>query len=292
MTVVVPAYNAAAELARSVPAVLALDDVDAWVWVDDGSTDGTASQLRELVAAEPRAIVVVLPENRGRASARNAGAERAAGETVLFLDADVTPPSDLASAMRAALQAEDVVAAVPRLRPLPDDPSDPYAVYLRRYPRGLARHMLGGSLPWRHFLTTAVAIRRSALGAAGGFDETVDYGEDIELASRLARRHPSGLAVCDRVVELRGVDSLDGVLGRMDTFGRALASMPPRVLETAGLEVLAEASWRRRIAGSPALAAAVRRALPVLPERGVALGVRYLLAHALARAYDASDSPT
>ena len=292
MTVVVPAYNAAAELASSVPAVFALDGVDAWVWVDDGSTDGTSSQLRELVAAEPRATVVELPENRGRAAARNAGVAHAAGETVLFLDADVSPPQDLVTAMGAALHSQGAVAAVPRLLPLPSDPSDPYAVYLRRYPRGLGRHTSDEPLPWRHFLTTAVAVRRSALGAVGGFDETVAYGEDIELASRLAARHPSGLAVCDRVVELRGVDSLDGVLGRMDTFGRALASMPPRVLQTAGLEVLAETSWRRRVAGSPALAVAVRRALPALPERGVALGVRYLLAHALVRAYDASDPPT
>lgn len=291
MTVVVPVYQASDELPRSVPAVLAMASVEAWVWVDDGSTDASGARLRALTAHEPRATVVTLPTNRGRGAARNAGMGEARSGAVLFLDADVSPPSDLATAMEAALRTECAVAAVAELDPIPVDPDDPYAIYLQRYPRGAGAARAGERLPWRHFLTTALAVRTDALRAAGGFDETISYGEDLELASRLADVHPDGLVACGRTVELRGVDTLDGVLRRMDAFGRALAAMPPRVIRTAALEVVAEPSWRRRLAASRVAATVVRRSLGVLPAAGVALGVRYLLAHALVRAFDASDRP-
>lgn len=292
MTVVVPAFNAAAELNTSVPDVLALAGVDAWIWVDDGSTDDTAGRLAALTAAEPRAAVLSLPANRGRAAARNAGLSRAETETVLFLDADVSPPRDLATVMRRALVPEPVVAAVAALQPIPSNEADPYAIYLRRFPRGIAGAEAGDVLPWRHFLTTAVAVRVAALDAVGGFDEAVAYGEDVELASRLAPRWPEGLVACGRGVDLRGVDTLDGVLARMRSFGRSLAAMPDRVLQVAGLGLLGDSSWQRRLASSELVASVVRRALPAMPDAGVALGVRYLLAHALVRAFDASDRPS
>ena len=292
MTVVVPAYQAAHQLAQSVPAVLALRDVEAWIWVDDGSTDGTSERLRALTRHEPRARVLTRPENEGRGAARNAGLREVASPTVLFLDADVSPPPDLAEAMADVLRTGPAVAAVATLRPLPSDPSDPYATYLQHFRRGIADADAGDRLAWRHFLTTAVGVRTCVLRDVGGFDATVAYGEDIELASRLAARHPEGLVACGRTVELRGVDTLDGVLDRMSAFGRALAQMPDGVLRTAELEVLAAPSWRRRLAASRLGAAVVRRSLRVLPAAGVALGVRYLLAHALVRAFDASDRPS
>ena len=292
MTVVVPAYQAAHLLALSVPAVLALRGVEAWIWVDDGSTDGTSARLRALTRHEPRARVLTRPENEGRGAARNAGLREVTSQTVLFLDADVSPPPDLAEAMGVALRTGPAVAAVATLRPLPGDASDPYAAYLRYFPRGIADAAAGDRLAWRHFLTTAVGVRTSVLRDVGGFDATVAYGEDVELASRLAERHPEGLVACGRTVDLRGVDTLDGVLRRMRDFGRALAQMPDRVLRTAELEVLTAPSWRRRLAASRRGAAVVRRSLRVLPAAGVALGVRYLLAHALVRAFDASDRPS
>jgi hypothetical protein len=59
--------------------------------VDDASTDAT----REVVAAHPiRPQLVALPRNRGAGAARNVGAARASGETLLFLDADMVLPPD------------------------------------------------------------------------------------------------------------------------------------------------------------------------------------------------------
>src|SRR4051794_25098084 len=54
------------------------------VVVDDGSTDDS----REVIAGYADAVVPVLKENGGQASAFNAGFERSRGDTIVFLDAD------------------------------------------------------------------------------------------------------------------------------------------------------------------------------------------------------------
>ncbi|WP_052442526.1 glycosyltransferase family 2 protein [Streptacidiphilus neutrinimicus] len=57
--------------------------------VDDGSTDGSAEQLRTLAASWPEAVrVIALPERGGPARARNAALREARGRYVYFLDSD------------------------------------------------------------------------------------------------------------------------------------------------------------------------------------------------------------
>jgi glycosyltransferase involved in cell wall biosynthesis len=86
VSVIVPAFNAAATLPVTLGSVLAQTYTD-WelIVVDDGSVDGTA----EIAAAwSPRVQVVGDRVNRGPAGARNLGIKHAAGELVAFLDHD------------------------------------------------------------------------------------------------------------------------------------------------------------------------------------------------------------
>ena len=84
VSVVVPAYNAAAMLPRCLRAVRASggDDIELLV-VDDGSTDDTAA-----AAASLGATVVSLASGGGPAAARNRGAQAATSDVVLFVDAE------------------------------------------------------------------------------------------------------------------------------------------------------------------------------------------------------------
>lgn len=67
------------------------------VVVDDGSTDGTSTYLRELAAADPRVRPLSLPRNRGFAAAVNRGLEMASGAVLLVLNDDtIVPPGWLA----------------------------------------------------------------------------------------------------------------------------------------------------------------------------------------------------
>ncbi|MFL6845437.1 MAG: glycosyltransferase family 2 protein [Allosphingosinicella sp.] len=89
VSVVMPAYNVAAYLNKSVGSALAQDvEVEVLV-VDDCSTDdgATAEAIRRL-EADPRVRGFSLPVNGGPSAARNKGLEEARGEWIAFLDAD------------------------------------------------------------------------------------------------------------------------------------------------------------------------------------------------------------
>jgi len=65
--VLIPSYNSGALVLRTVREALA-QWAPVWVVVD-GSTDGTAAQLRALAATEPHLRVLELPVNCGKGAA-------------------------------------------------------------------------------------------------------------------------------------------------------------------------------------------------------------------------------
>jgi glycosyltransferase involved in cell wall biosynthesis len=62
------------------------------IYIDDGSTDGTAKILKELAVGEKRITVVELTRNFGHQSALTAGLEIAPGDVVITLDGDGQHP--------------------------------------------------------------------------------------------------------------------------------------------------------------------------------------------------------
>jgi len=65
------------------------------IYVDDGSTDGTASILRQLQARDSCVRVVRLSRNFGHQVAITAGLEHAAGDAVVIIDADLQDPPEV-----------------------------------------------------------------------------------------------------------------------------------------------------------------------------------------------------
>jgi len=65
------------------------------IYVDDGSTDGTASILRQLHAKDSCVRVVRLSRNFGHQVAITAGLEHAAGDAVVIIDADLQDPPEV-----------------------------------------------------------------------------------------------------------------------------------------------------------------------------------------------------
>jgi glycosyltransferase involved in cell wall biosynthesis len=114
VSVVVPAYNEAAvlpSLHRRLASVLCgLDMAHEVIYVDDGSVDDTANIVRQLRLGDPCIGLITLSRNFGKELALSAGLQKARGDCVIVIDADLQDPPELIPAMvKAWLEGVDVV---------------------------------------------------------------------------------------------------------------------------------------------------------------------------------------
>ena len=93
LSIVVPLFNESGtlgELHRRLAAVLPSLGLDSEIiYVDDGSTDGTADGLTVVAQLDPRVRVVTLARNYGQTAALAAGFDAAAGEVIVAMDGDL-----------------------------------------------------------------------------------------------------------------------------------------------------------------------------------------------------------
>jgi glycosyltransferase involved in cell wall biosynthesis len=176
ITVVVPVYNAACYLPRTVPAILTAaerrGDVEV-VFVDNHSTDGSREYLAEL--GHP--AVRVRCANGTIAAVRNAGAAERPSRYLSFIDADCLIPPDYFRHAVAAVEKSGA-AATGSIYRLPEDPH-----WLERVWYGM--HLTDRPLEMDYFYGGNFFVARAAFEAVGGFDEALVTGEDAELGMRL-----------------------------------------------------------------------------------------------------------
>jgi dolichol-phosphate mannosyltransferase len=118
ISLVVPVYNESAGLRafheRAVKALAALPGASfEIVYVDDGSTDDSFAQLARFAADDARVCVVKLSRNFGHQIAITAGLDRARGDCVVVIDADLQdPPEVIARMVEKWREGFDVVYGV------------------------------------------------------------------------------------------------------------------------------------------------------------------------------------
>jgi glycosyltransferase involved in cell wall biosynthesis len=96
LSIVIPAYNECARIEATLARVL--DCVEARHWdaeillVDDGSTDTTVAIVQRWMTRYPRLHLIKNAGNRGKGYSVRNGLLQAAGEIVMFTDADLSAP--------------------------------------------------------------------------------------------------------------------------------------------------------------------------------------------------------
>jgi len=108
LSIVVPCYNEEAGLARFYAETSAvctrLDAEVEFIFVDDGSRDGTLAALKELAAKDKRVRWLALSRNFGKEAAIFAGLEAAKGDCCAVIDCDLQHPPEKLPEMYALWQ--------------------------------------------------------------------------------------------------------------------------------------------------------------------------------------------
>lgn len=84
VSAVIPAYNEEKTIGAVLSVVIKCPEIDEVIVVNDGSEDGTSEVVRQYPVQ-----LIELKENRGKGGAMKEGVNRATGEVLLFLDADL-----------------------------------------------------------------------------------------------------------------------------------------------------------------------------------------------------------
>lgn len=190
-SVIIPAYNAAATLARAIESVRA----QSWpaheiIVVDDGSHDASADVARGFGAA----VHLIRQPNGGVSRARNAGAAAADGDWLAFLDAD-----DWYAPDRLKRHADWII----------DDPALDFLTGDYEY-RDAAGELLGTSMA--QHASGRMALRKAAGAAQVVLDTPQEiaafvadhFGDTHTLSVPRARfaalgGYPTGFRVCEDV---------------------------------------------------------------------------------------------
>ena len=100
LSIVVPAYQESRRLPPTLARIVAWTSAQPFVTeivvVDDGSTDGTAALAEAALASVPHRVLLH-DRNRGKGAGIRTGMLAAAGEIVLFTDADLSTPIEEAA---------------------------------------------------------------------------------------------------------------------------------------------------------------------------------------------------
>jgi glycosyltransferase involved in cell wall biosynthesis len=184
-SILIPVYNGERYIAECLNSILPqLESGDEVLVHDDGSTDGT----RQIILDWPVKLNASFGDNQGVSYARNAMAERAKGDFLLFLDADDLVAPEALSVIRKKLQASHADGI---LMPLlffrdrlenrinifyenaGDVDKDPLAFFIKFTPPA-----------------ASMVVSRKLFQAVGGFSVRMRHSEEFDLAIRMVALKP------------------------------------------------------------------------------------------------------
>jgi O-antigen biosynthesis protein len=239
VSVVIPCHNAVAFLGVAIDSALAQDPPPLEVIVvDDASTDGSGDIARGYGG---RVRVIAFDQNRGGGAARNAGAAAAAGDALMFLDADdEMAPGTLAALVAALAERPDGIAICPwnrlRLRDGRWTRVPPGRPFMRAGADPLREWLEGAWVP-----TCALLWSRAAFEVSGGWCEVLAQNEDGDVAMRAFVRGV-GVAIAAGGEGLYRTHGSERLTVSTDVFSERRIASQRAVMD--GLRVTLEAQGR------------------------------------------------
>jgi glycosyltransferase involved in cell wall biosynthesis len=185
LSIVIPAYNEGARIEAALERVMACVSEQGWdaevLVVDDGSRDDTAAIVERWMDVHPRLHLVKNPGNRGKGYSVRNGLLQAAGDIVMFTDADLSAPMVEAERLIAALEGGADVAIGSRwLEKARQTIHQPlYRQFFGRCFNWITRTVMG--LPFRDTQCGFKAFRRDAAQVIFRLQTIERWGFDPEL---------------------------------------------------------------------------------------------------------------
>ncbi|MEO6628987.1 MAG: glycosyltransferase [Aquihabitans sp.] len=204
LSIVVPAFNEADRLPDTLPTLLRFlaerPERTELVVVDDGSTDGTATLAREIMADSRDCTVLELQHHQGKGAAVRAGVTYACGRQIMFMDADLaTDLADLDPVL-AALATADIALGSRRVAGAQVHGFSPTAALAHRSFGLLARSVTG--VPVVDFQCGFKAFRGPVAKAVFEQVREPGFAFDVEV---LAVAHRMGYRIVETPVRWRVV---------------------------------------------------------------------------------------
>lgn len=178
-SVIIPTYNEEKCIEKCIHSILqqTVDRSEYEIIVSDASSSDNTC-----IIAQKLTNIVVVTNQRGISIGRNCGAEKATGEILVFVDADVILAPDFLSRCRKVFLNPSVVGMT-GIAYANDDGFLQRFVYRGTYLLVRLFIIFGISL----FPGLCVAYRRGEFSKIGGFKEDFGIVEDLDLSRRISR---------------------------------------------------------------------------------------------------------
>ncbi|HEY4010439.1 MAG TPA: dolichyl-phosphate beta-glucosyltransferase [Acidobacteriaceae bacterium] len=185
LSIVIPAYNEGARIEYALERVLSCVADRQWnaevLVVDDGSSDNTADIVRRWMETHPNLQLIHNEGNRGKGYSVRNGLLQAAGNVVMFTDADLSSPIEEAERLFAALDSGADVAIgsrwLERSRQTIHQPL--YRRFFGRCFNWVTRKLMG--LPYKDTQCGFKAFRRDAAQTIFRLQTIERWGFDPEI---------------------------------------------------------------------------------------------------------------
>ena len=188
VSVIIPTYNRAHSIVRSIQSILnqTYQDFEIIV-VDDGSTDNTQEIIKEIQTQDKRIRYIRYENNKGAPTARNTGIKTARSDYIAFQDSDDEWfPEKLEKQMKAFGSAPPEVGVVYtgyyRL-----GKRKTYGPSIKRKKTKREGDIFNSLLEENLVGTPTILIKRGCFERAGLFDERLPAFQDWELVIRLSK---------------------------------------------------------------------------------------------------------